>query len=295
MNIHDYTILNQLGKTDKRKFSKVFLVEHIQTHEKFVLKHVSKNSNNKVIQERLSAEKEFNFSVKGLPQTVDFFETENEIFLFRTFQKGIPIDEYLKKYSGKKRAEFLVQIALKLAVLLDHIHSNSIYHLDLKPSNLLIHEQNGELDVSIIDFGLALNKKTKENRTTLFPLGFAAPELVLNKLSMVDHRTDYFALGVTFWTCLQGQIPLIHANPSVTTNLQLTLPLPDLNYPFSKLSSSIQKLAAKYSFQIPPNRLKDHELEDCLKSGMNLRYNQFSEFIDDFTKATNSIKKYGLF
>lgn len=287
-----YKIIKKIGESRKRKFNEVFLVENKITQEKAILKHLTKNQFNRNISDRLRIESDFDFQHQGLPSTLDYYEDENEIFLIRSYQSGKTLDMFLNEYRGKRKAEKLLDVLKKIEPILTFLHEQLIYHLDIKPTNILVDEFQDEVNVSLIDFGLAINKNLENERKILFPLGFAAPELILNKLGLADKRTDYFALAVTCWTCLQGRMPLLHANPSKTTNLQLTHPLPSMDFPFTKLSKPLQKLGAKHVFLQPPNLLSNSELEEQLREGMNERYNDLTEFIYDFENAVRKTRKY---
>ncbi|WP_430403485.1 protein kinase domain-containing protein [Fluviicola sp.] len=285
-----YRILEQIDGNKKRKFAHVFLTENKISGVKSILKTIQKTDDNLVVQDRLRKEAAFSFIVDGLPETLDFFETDSEIFLFKSFQNGITLRDYLEQFRSKEKAKKLFEVLEQLEPILEHIHESQIYHLDIKPGNIIVDSSKG-VRVSLIDFGLALNKQEAETRKTLFPLGFAAPELLLNHLELVDARTDYFALGVSCWTCLQGRMPLIDPNPSITTNLQLTYPLPNLDSKYKAFSEVLQKLSGKHQFTVPPNKLSVEEQIVALQKGMNKRYNTYSEFIADFEKQLALKKK----
>jgi eukaryotic-like serine/threonine-protein kinase len=285
-----YRIIEQIDGNKTRKFAHVFLTENKISGIKAILKMVQKTETNSIIQDRLRKEARFSFIVDGLPETLDFYESESEIFLFKSFQPGITLSDYLFQFRSKEKAHQLFLVLKQLEPVLEYIHQNKIYHLDIKPNNIIVDSSKG-IRVSLIDFGLALNKHEAETRKTLFPLGFAAPELLLNELDLVDERTDYFSLGVSCWTCLQGRMPLIDSNPSITTNLQITYPLPDLDSKFKHFSPIIQKLASKHQFTVPPNRLTSVDRKIALKKGMDKRYRFFSEFLNDFEKQLTHKKK----
>lgn len=285
-----YKILEQIDANKKRKFAHIFLTENKISGVKSILKTVQKTENNLVVQERLRKESGFSFIVDGLPETFDFFESDSEIFLFKSFQAGITLADYLDQFRSKEKPLKLFQVLEKMEPILEHLHQNKIYHLDIKPGNIIV-DSSKEIRVSLIDFGLALNRNETETRKTLFPLGFAAPELLMNQLDLVDERTDYFSMGITCWTCLQGKMPLIDPNPSITTNLQLTYPLPSLDSKYKVFSEVLQKMASKYQFTVPPNKLNAEELKTALQKGMNKRYASYSEFISDFEKQLSNRKK----
>ncbi|MFN5845526.1 MAG: protein kinase domain-containing protein, partial [Flavobacteriia bacterium] len=138
------------------------------------------------------------------------------------------------------------------------------------------------LVVSLIDFGLALRTFEPNKRSTLFPLGFAAPELILNRLDLVDQRTDLYALGIVIWRLYDGKLPLTHPNPSVFTNLQLTHPLPESDKLPKGLHNLLQKLSAKHQFKTAPNLMDNQAVLAGLKEGMDQRYSELSVFIEEF-------------
>jgi serine/threonine protein kinase len=285
-----YRILEQIDANKKRKFAHIFLTEDKISGVKSILKTVQKTEDNLVVQDRLRKEAGFSFIVDGLPETLDFFESESEIFLFKSFQTGITLADYLDQFRSKEKPQKLFEVLEQLEPILEHLHQNRIYHLDIKPGNIIVDSSKG-IRVSLIDFGLALNRNETEIRKTLFPLGFAAPELLMNQLELVDPRTDYFAMGITCWTCLQGKMPLIDPNPSITTNLQLTYPLPPLDSKYKAFSEVLQKMAAKHQFTVPPNKLNALELKTALLKGMDKRYETYAAFIADFESKLSGPKK----
>lgn len=285
-----YRILEQIDAKKKRKFAHIFLTENKISGVKSILKTVQKTEDNQVVQDRMRKEAGFSFIVDGLPETLDFFESDSEIFLFKSFQAGITLADYLDQFRSKEKPLKLFEVLEKLEPILEYLHQKRIYHLDIKPGNIIVDSSQG-IRVSLIDFGLALNKNETETRKTLFPLGFAAPELLMNRLDLVDARTDYFSMGITCWTCLQGRMPLIDPNPSITTNLQLTYPLPNLDTKYKAFSEVLQKMAAKHQFTIPPNKLNATELKTALLKGMDKRYDSYTAFIADFESKLRGQKK----
>ncbi len=287
-----YHIIEQIGGVKKRKFAQVYLCVNKESGEYVILKSLEKSPSNVHIQDRLRTEASFNFHLTGLPRTLDLFETENEILLFKSFHVGISLSDYIGQFRGRERVAQLFEVLKQLEPILNHIHTQKIYHLDIKPSNIIIDSSQKKLSVSLIDFGLSMNKTHYEARDVLFPLGYAAPELLLNHLELVDNRTDYFALGITCWKCIQERMPLIHENPSITTNLQLTHPLPDLDSRYKSLNGVLQKMAFKHSFLSPPNTMKKEDVEKALNDALNLRYSNYHDFLCDFEENMHKVKRF---
>ena len=161
--------------------------------------------------------------------------------------------------------------------IFEELQSEHIVHCDIKPSNILISAKKDDFDVYLIDFGLAIKRNLIDDRKILFPLGYASPELLLNHLDIVDHRSDLFALGILIWRLIVDELPLRHPNPSIYTNLQLTYPLPDHIELPKGLYPILQKMTCKYQFQLPPNKLSREEIRTSLLTGISQRYKNIKE------------------
>lgn len=280
-----FKIVNKLGTQAHRKFGSIYLVEDTATGKKGVLKAVGKSKENSIVLERLKHEASFHFDRIGLPQVLATYDSETEFMMVRNFVEAEPLDLVWNGVRKRDRHGFLVAVLEQLIPLLNHLRDMGIVHCDLKPGNILV---DTDRNVHLIDFGLSLRQATPDERTILFPLGFAAPELLLNRLHLVDHRTDYFALGIVLWRLYAGKLPLTHPNPSIFTNLQLTHPLPECSDVPRKVQKVLEKLSAKYAFKIPPNRLPQTEVDDSLRNGMAMRYDSLELFLDDFRSARTS-------
>jgi len=291
--LDNYERIKKLGNQKNRKFGEVYLAQNRANLEFCVLKTCFKTPDNSLVQAQLRKEAEFSFQHSSLPETLGFFEDEENITLVKSYLNGETLDVFWKKIASRKRTASLLSILRKIIPILEFLHENNIIHCDLKPSNILVEKFGEELNVSLIDFGMALNLSIENKRSTLFPLGYAAPELVLNHLDLVDHRTDQFALGIIIWKLFADKLPLTHPNPSVFTNLQLTHPLPnhvDLPKGWYEI---LQKMCYKESFRTAPNLLSQEEVSTVLKNGIAKRYSTLGNCLSDFEKLTKG-KNVGL-
>jgi serine/threonine-protein kinase len=93
-------------------------------------------------------------------------------------------------------------------------------HRDIKPANLLIQQEQGGVQVKILDFGLArLNQAEKsagrtilaKDNTVMGTPDYVSPEQSRD-LHETDIRSDIYSLGCTFYYLLAGEVPFPEGN-----------------------------------------------------------------------------------
>lgn len=104
--------------------------------------------------------------------------------------------------SEEEAIHYIQQIAKALIV----VHSNGLLHRDVKPQNIMLRNDNGE--VVLIDFGIARNYD-HNNQQVLTPFcspGFAPYEQYSNK-PLQGHYTDVYALAASLYFLLTKKHP----------------------------------------------------------------------------------------
>ena len=121
---------------------------------------------------------------------------------------AIVLNEYWQQRNGSI-SEFLT-IAIQLADALHYLHQQRIIHKDIKPANILIAPETGQ--VQLIDFSIS-SLLPKEQQQLINPnvlegtLAYISPEQTGRMNRGIDYRTDFYSLGVTFYELLAGQLP----------------------------------------------------------------------------------------
>lgn len=101
-------------------------------------------------------------------------------------------------------------IALQLCAALDAVHGQGMMHKDINPANLV---WNGDTRVlQLIDFGVACELASGQQGAATAvqlegTLRYMAPEQTGRMNRRVDQRADFYALGITFYELLAGQVP----------------------------------------------------------------------------------------
>ncbi|MEY2831070.1 MAG: hypothetical protein RLZZ574_328, partial [Cyanobacteriota bacterium] len=103
-----------------------------------------------------------------------------------------------------------LRLAHDLTDTLGEIHAAQVIHKDINPGNIVFNPGTGV--VKIIDFGIA-TRFSRTNPTFKSPhvlegtLAYLSPEQTGRMNRVIDYRTDFYSLGVTFYELLTGQLP----------------------------------------------------------------------------------------
>src|SRR2546428_1409618 len=139
----------------------------------------------------------------------EFGEDQGRLFLVTPYIEGGTLAHYLQSGPLALREVYLLFVPLVQAVA--YIHRRGVIHRDLKPTNILLDEQDGQLYVRLIDFGIA----SVQGSTASPPLTTAGNELgtiaymAPERLSGVSAPSnDIYSLGIILYQMLTGHIPV---------------------------------------------------------------------------------------
>jgi serine/threonine-protein kinase len=133
-------------------------------------------------------------------------------FLVMEYVDGPSAHALISRF-GKLPVGDAVHIILDIARALEHAHSRSIIHRDIKPDNILL-TRSGL--AKLADLGLA-RRTDEESHLTAAKQGFGTPhympyEQALNARD-ADARSDIYALGATLYHLVTGTIPFPGKSP----------------------------------------------------------------------------------
>ena len=130
-----------------------------------------------------------------IPQLWDHFEENGEFYLVQEYIKGENLAHRIRQ-QNLSTAE-IIQILISSLTVLDFIHQNRIIHRNIKPSNLLI--RNDDRQVVITDFGILIDIKTPPNVTVDSSQqkekdNYWSPEQIAGRPTI---GSDLYALGMS--------------------------------------------------------------------------------------------------
>lgn len=155
----------------------------------------------------------------------------------------------------------------QVADALSYAHSLGIIHRDVKPGNLLFH-QDGRLLLN--DFGIVRLIAMPSLTTAGSFLGtaeYASPEQV--SAGELDARSDNYSLGIILFELLAGNVPFTGPNPFAVMSKHLNQPVPSIRKIRPDLSPAIEFVVKKALAKNPKERYQSAtEMADDLKAAI---------------------------
>jgi serine/threonine protein kinase len=201
------------------------------------------------------------------PNIVTIYDTLEEAgttYIFMEMVNGPSLDHLLSIEPVPDKL-FLLSVLRQTAQALDYAHKKGIVHRDIKPGNILIHEDG---TAKITDFGVAkiVSQQMTQGGAMMGTPSYMSPEQVEGK--DVTGAADQFALAVIAYEILTGEKPFVGEH----------------------IASLLYRICREDP--IPPQRLNPTiapELNDVLRRALakhpNDRYPNCSEFIARFERA----------
>ena len=149
-------------------------------------------------------------SHSSVVSVLNFFRENETVYMVMNFLEGASLQEYIVTARDLKNEKVFRESTIRS--LFDEVlrglrvvHQHKMLHLDIKPANIFVTDDNKSV---LIDFGAAREVLSKEGSFTrpMYTPGFAAPEMY-RRDSTMGPWTDIYAIGACMYACMIGYPP----------------------------------------------------------------------------------------
>ncbi len=230
--LHDetYRIDKHLGSGG---YGNTYLVTKISTDESLVMKEfymssinyrkdkevvVSVHENretfltrmNKFCQEAKSLQRVYNSHIAHI---LELFEENGTAYFVMEHVDGISLAECMDCTQNPFDEDVVKNILIQILDALKSVHSldEPLFHLDIKPSNIMFDSK--EQNAYLIDFGASKqlgfdsSSESSHSKSLIFQPGYTPLEQLEQDVDRVGPWTDFFSLGATAYELLTNQTP----------------------------------------------------------------------------------------
>ena len=139
----------------------------------------------------------------------DLFEENGTAYYVMDLIDGESLSARMKRLGRPLTEPEVMALLPQVLNALDDIHTQQIWHLDLKPGNIMVDRQGRAV---LIDFGASKQmdaSQTHPYSTSIMPytLRFAPPEQVDGNFKLIGPWSDFYALGATLYNLLTRNQP----------------------------------------------------------------------------------------
>ena len=141
---------------------------------------------------------------------MNFFRENETVYMVMNYLEGASLQDFIVTARDLKQSKVFRESTIRS--LFDEIlrglrivHQHKMLHLDIKPANIFITDDNKAV---LIDFGAAREVLNKEGNfiRPMYTPGFAAPEMYRRDATM-GPWTDIYAIGACIYACMLGYPP----------------------------------------------------------------------------------------
>ncbi len=141
----------------------------------------------------------------------EYGEQDNVPFIVMEYVPGGTLEDRLNGQPLEWRR--MVELTIPVAEALAYAHSHGIIHRDVKPSNILMPQDDWPV---LADFGL-VKRSEDEKGLTMSGMFMGTPSYIAPEQARdagVDFRADMYSLGVIMFEMITGRLPFDYENPN---------------------------------------------------------------------------------
>jgi streptogramin lyase len=182
-------------------------------------------------------------------------EADGHVYIAMRLVEGSDLRTVLRR-DGPLGAARAVGLLAQVASALDSAHARGLVHRDVKPSNVLIDEQQRREHCYLADFGITTTVDDRGgeelSQRLLGTLAYVAPEQVRG--DPVDARADVYSLGCLVFECLTGEVPFVRDSDVAVVFAHLEEPPPRPSERVAELPPELDGVIARALAKAPDVR-----------------------------------------
>jgi serine/threonine protein kinase len=138
-------------------------------------------------------------------RVVNFFRANDTVYLVMRYERGRSLDSHIRARRGLPDEVWLRSTFAQLLNGLREVHSNKLLHLDIKPANVYLRDDDSPI---LLDFGAARQTLSAEGvkLPPTYTPGYAAPEQYARS-GELGPWSDIYSVGATVYSCFAGAAP----------------------------------------------------------------------------------------
>ena len=138
-------------------------------------------------------------------RVVNFFRANDTVYLVMRYERGRSLDSHIRARRGLPDEVWLRSTFAQLLNGLREVHSNKLLHLDIKPANVYLRDDDSPI---LLDFGAARQTLSAEGvkLPPTYTPGYAAPEQYAGA-GELGPWSDIYSVGATVYACFAAAAP----------------------------------------------------------------------------------------
>jgi serine/threonine protein kinase len=161
----------------------------------------------------------------------------------------------------------VLRIGKALASALDYAHTRDVVHRDVKPSNVIVAQDDR---VVLTDFGLAMDLQQGSVGEVFGSAHYIAPEQA-RRSSDANAQSDLYSLGIMLYEMLTGMVPFDDPSPTAVALQHITQPPPAPRSLNPNLNLETEAVLLKALSKPPQERYQSgHELMTALEDALQI-------------------------
>lgn len=211
-------------------------------------------------------------------------EFEDYYFLAMKLVKGNDLAQELKrlkKHGKKMEPARMLKIMEQIASALDYAHRAGVIHRDVKPSNILLSDDDKAI---LTDFGLVMRSSVETTMGTAFGTPrYISPEQATASDKAIP-QSDIYSLAVIIYEILVGDPPFTGDTPMQIAFSHISEPPPPPRSKDKTIPEAVSKEILKALEKMPENR---HQTATDLVAALRRAYGLITQFTAEVPAVTS--------